>query len=57
MARRKSLRNQLYRAARDRGNVEAARGGPNALRQTGRAMKVCRTTNGINWWVLKDLGL
>jgi hypothetical protein len=28
MARRKSLRSQLYRAARDVGNVQAARGGP-----------------------------
>jgi hypothetical protein len=28
MARRKSLRSQLYRAARELGNVQAARGGP-----------------------------
>ena len=31
MPRRKSLRSQLYRAARDLGNVEAAAKGPGAL--------------------------
>jgi hypothetical protein len=30
MARRKSLRSQIYRATRDLGNVQAARQGPTA---------------------------
>lgn len=33
MPRRKSLRSQVYRAARDLGNIEAAEKGPEALRQ------------------------
>ena len=56
-ARRKSLRSQLYRAARDLGNVQAARGGPTSYGKRVVRRKVYRTTNGINRWVLKDLGL
>jgi hypothetical protein len=36
MARRWSLRSQLYRAAQDLGNIEAAEKGPTRLRQAGR---------------------
>jgi hypothetical protein len=57
MARRKSLRSQLYRAARDLGNVQAARGGPTSYSKRVVRRKVYRTTNGINRRVLKDLGL
>ena len=49
MPRRKSLRSQLYRAARDLGNVEAAEQGPGALarRQVRRA--AYRRTNRGRW--------
>ena len=57
MARRKSLRSQLYRAARDLGNVQAARGGPTSYGKRVVQRKVYRTTNGINQRLLKDLGL
>jgi hypothetical protein len=57
MARRKSLRSQLYRAARDLGNVEAARRGPTTYGKRVVRRKVYRTTSGINRRVLKDLGL
>src|ERR1017187_6565682 len=48
MARRKSLRSQLYRAARDLGNVQAARGGPTSYGKRVVRRKVYRTTNGIS---------
>jgi hypothetical protein len=57
MARRKSLRSQLYRAARDMGNIQAARGGRTSYGKRVVRRKVYRTTNGINRRVLKDLGL
>lgn len=57
MARRKALRSQLYRAARDLGNVQAARGDPASYGKRVVSRKVYRTTNGINRRVLKDLGL
>jgi hypothetical protein len=57
MARRKSLQSQLYRAVRDLGNVQAARGGPTSYGKRVVRRKVYRTTNGINRRVLKDLGL
>jgi hypothetical protein len=57
MARRKSLRSQLYRAPSDLGNVQAARGGPTSYGKPVVRRKVYRTTNGINRRVLKDLVL
>jgi hypothetical protein len=57
MARRKSLRSQLYRAARDLGNVQDTRVGPTSYSKQVVRRKVYRTTNGINRRVLKDLGL
>ena len=48
VARRKSLRRQLYRAARDLGNFLAARGGPTSCGKRIVRRKVYRTTNGIN---------
>ena len=56
MARRKSLRSQLYRAARDLGNVQAARDGATSYGKLIVRRKIYRTTNGINRRVLKDLG-
>ena len=57
MTSRKSFRSQLYRAARDLGNVQAARGGTTSYGRRGVRRKVYRTANGINRRVLKDLGL
>ena len=56
MARRKSLRSQLYRAARDLGNVQAARGGPTSYGMRVVRRKVYRTTNGINRAVAQGSG-
>jgi hypothetical protein len=56
MARRESLRSQLYRAARDLGNVQTARGAPTPYGKRVVRQKVYRTTNGINSRVLKELG-
>jgi hypothetical protein len=53
MARRKSLRSQLYRAARDLGNVEAAEKGPEAY---GKRV-VYRSTNRLTARFLRRLGL
>ena len=57
MARRKSFRSQLYRAARDLGNVQATSKGPTSYGKRVVRRKVYRTTNGINQRVLKELGL
>ena len=57
MARRKSLRSQLYRAARDLGNVQAAEKGPTSYGKRVVRRKVYRTTNGINQRVLGEMGL
>jgi hypothetical protein len=46
MARRKVLRSELYRAARDLGNVQATRGGPTSYGKRLVRRKVYRTTNG-----------
>jgi hypothetical protein len=56
MARRKSLRSQLYRAARDIGNVQAARGGKASYVKRVVRRSVYRTTNGIHRGLLKELG-
>jgi hypothetical protein len=57
MARRKSLRSQLYRAARDLGNVQAASKGPTAYGKRVVRRKVYRSTNGALGRFLKGLGL
>jgi hypothetical protein len=46
MARRKSLRSQLYRAALDLGNIEAAEKGPGAYGRRVVRRRVYRTVNG-----------
>jgi hypothetical protein len=43
MAGRKSLRSQLYRVARDLGNVQAASGGPTSYGKRVVRRKVCRS--------------
>jgi hypothetical protein len=53
VARRKSLRSQLYRAARDMGNVEAASKGPGAYGRRVVRRKVYARTNGFVGKVLR----
>jgi hypothetical protein len=57
MTRHLSLRSQLYRAARDLGNVQAAQRGPTSYAKRVVRRKVYRTGNGINRRLLKELGL
>jgi hypothetical protein len=55
MARRSSLRSQLYRAARDLGNVQAAAKGPGAYGKRIVRRKVYRSTNGVLGKLLKSI--
>lgn len=55
MARRKSVRSQLYRAARDLGNVEAAAKGPTAYGKRVVRRKVYARTNGFVGKLLRGL--
>jgi hypothetical protein len=57
MARRSSLRSQLYRAARDMGNIQAAERGPSSYAKRVARRKVYRTTNGMTRHLLRSLGL
>jgi hypothetical protein len=57
MARRSSLRSQLYRAARDLGNVQAAEKGPTSYAKRVARRKVYRTTNGMTRHLLKEFRL
>jgi hypothetical protein len=58
MARHKSFRSQLYRAARDLGNVEAVEhGGVEGGAKRIVRRKVYRTTNGVTNRLLRSLGL
>jgi hypothetical protein len=55
--RRRSLRSQFYRAARDLGNVEAAAKGPVPYGRRMARRKVYRSTNRVTADLLKRLGL
>jgi hypothetical protein len=55
MARRKSPRSQLYRAARDLGNIEAAEKGPASYGKRVVRRKVDRKTNSLTRSVLKGV--
>jgi len=57
MPRRKSLRSQLYRAARDLGNVEAASKGPTSYGKRVVRRNVYRRTNGLTRKFLRRFGL
>ncbi|MGO8871159.1 MAG: hypothetical protein ACLQPH_07105 [Acidimicrobiales bacterium] len=58
MARRSSLRSQLYRGARDLGNIEAfERGGVAGEGKRIMRRKVYRTTNGYTNRLLRSAGL
>jgi len=57
MARKKSARSQLYRAARDLGNLEAAEKGPVSFGKRCARRKVYAKTNGLTRRFLRSLGL
>jgi hypothetical protein len=57
VARRRSLRSQLYRAARDLGNVEAAEKGPTAYSKRVVRRRVYRSTNRLTGRFLRKFGL
>jgi hypothetical protein len=57
MARRSSLRSELYRAARDLGNVQAAEKGPTSYAKRLARRKIYRTTNGMTRHLLRQVKL
>lgn len=57
MPRRKSLRSQLYRAARDLGNLQAGEKGPGSYGKRVVRRRVYRTTNSLTRRFLKGFGL
>ena len=58
MARKKSLRSQLYRGARDLGNVEAVKnGGVEGLAKRDARRAVYRKSNSLTASFLRALGL
>lgn len=57
MARRKTLRGELYRAARDLGNMQAAAKGPGPYARRVVRRAVYRKTNGELRRLLRSLGL
>jgi hypothetical protein len=57
MARRKRLRGQLYRAARDLGNTEAAEKGPASYGKRVVRREVYRKTNSLTRSILRGFGL
>jgi hypothetical protein len=57
MPRRKSLRSQLYRSARDLGNLQAAERGPVSYSKRVARRRVLRTSNGLVQRGLRKLKL
>jgi len=57
MARRKSMRSEMYRGARILGNLEAAERGPSAYAKRVARRKVYAKTNGATRKFLRSLGL
>ena len=57
MARKKSARSQLYRVARDLGNLEAAEKGPSSFGKRYARRKVYAKTNGLTRKLLRSIGL
>ena len=57
MARKRSLRSQLYRDARIPGNIEAAAQGPGAYAKRTVRRKVYKQTNKITRSILRGFGL
>ena len=57
MARKKSLRSQLYRAARDLGNIQALAKGPTSYGKRVVRRKVSAKTNSITRQFLRAIGM
>jgi hypothetical protein len=57
MTRHISLRSQLYRAARDLGDVQATRRGPGAYAKRVARRRVYRSTNHLTMSLLRSAGL
>lgn len=57
MSRRRSLRSQVYRSARDLGNIEAAVQGPTAFGKRVVRRRIYRTTNRWTRRFLRGFGL
>jgi hypothetical protein len=57
VAKRCSLRSELYRAARDLGDVQAAERGPGSYARRVARRKVYRTTNGLTRQLLRGVRL
>ena len=57
VARRKTMRGELYRAARDLGNLQAAAKGPGPYARRVVRRAVYRKTNGELRRILRSLGL
>ena len=57
MARKRSLRTQLYRDARVMGNIEAAAKGPTAFGKRVVRRKAYAKTNSLTRKLLRSLGL
>jgi hypothetical protein len=57
MTRHISLRSQLYRAARDLGDIQAASRGPGAYAQRVARRRVYRSTNHLTMSLLRSAGL
>lgn len=57
MARRKSLRSQLYRAARDLGDAQAAGKGPAGFGRRQLRKAAYRRSGGLTAAILRALGL
>jgi hypothetical protein len=57
MARKKSARSQLYRVARDLGNLEAAENGPPSYGKRYARREVYAKTNGLTRKFLRSIGL
>jgi hypothetical protein len=55
VARKKCLRSQLYRAARDLGNVEAASEGPTSFGKRHARLKVYAKINGFTRKLLRSI--
>jgi hypothetical protein len=57
MARKKNARSQLYRAARDLGNLEATEKGPSSFGKRYARRRVYAKTNGLTRRFLRSIGL
>ena len=57
MARKTSLRSQLYRVARDLGNVQAAEKGPSSYAKRVARRKIYAKSSGLDRRLIRSLGL